>query len=145
MLVLGNAGMAGRKQFLLGNVPNRVTHNARCTVVIVNTTDEAPAASPPDEPEVEGRLLGRATQIGRVLAKLGFESRSAATEERAKQLRAAMEELGPTFAKLGQILSTRPDLLPPEVSEELAQLQDRVAPLTEHEVVSVMEQELRVP
>jgi ubiquinone biosynthesis protein len=145
VLVLGNAGMTGRKQFLLGNVPNRVTHNARCTVVIVNTTDEAPAASPLEELEVEGRLLGRATQIGRVLAKLGLESRSAATEERAKQLRAAMEELGPTFAKLGQILSTRPDLLPPEVSEELAQLQDRVAPLSEHEVVSVMEQELRVP
>jgi ubiquinone biosynthesis protein len=38
VLVVGNAGMAGRKEFLLGNVPNRISHNARCTVIIVNTT-----------------------------------------------------------------------------------------------------------
>ena len=35
--MVGNAGMAGRKEFLLGNVPNRISHNARCTVIIVNT------------------------------------------------------------------------------------------------------------
>ena len=40
VLVVGNIGMAGRKEFLLGNVPNRVSHNARCTVVIVNTAEE---------------------------------------------------------------------------------------------------------
>ena len=40
VLVVGNVGMSGRKQFLLGNVPNRVSHSARCTVVIVNTADE---------------------------------------------------------------------------------------------------------
>jgi ubiquinone biosynthesis protein len=39
VLVVGNIGMSGRKEFLLGNVPNRVSHRARCTVVIVNTTD----------------------------------------------------------------------------------------------------------
>ena len=39
---------------------------------------------------------------------------------RAARLREALEELGPTFAKLGQILSTRPDLIPPDVVEELA-------------------------
>src|ERR1043165_2399939 len=37
VLVVGNSGMAGRKEFLLGNVPNRISHNARCTVIIVNT------------------------------------------------------------------------------------------------------------
>jgi nucleotide-binding universal stress UspA family protein len=37
VLVVGNIGMSGRKEFLLGNVPNRVSHQARCTVVIVNT------------------------------------------------------------------------------------------------------------
>jgi len=37
VLVVGNVGMSGRKEFLLGNVPNRVSHLARCTVVIVNT------------------------------------------------------------------------------------------------------------
>ena len=40
VLVVGNAGMAGRKEFLLGNVPNRISHNARCTVIIVNTTSD---------------------------------------------------------------------------------------------------------
>jgi nucleotide-binding universal stress UspA family protein len=51
VVVVGNAGMSGRKEFLLGNVPNRVSHNARCTVVIVNS------ASPPEEDERRG--LGR--------------------------------------------------------------------------------------
>ena len=40
VLVVGNLGMSGRREFLLGNVPNRVSHNSRCTVVIVNTTGE---------------------------------------------------------------------------------------------------------
>jgi ubiquinone biosynthesis protein len=40
VLVVGSVGMQGRKEFLLGNVPNRVSHNAPCTVVIVNTTLE---------------------------------------------------------------------------------------------------------
>jgi ubiquinone biosynthesis protein len=63
----------------------------------------------------------------------------------AKRLRAALEELGPTYSKLGQVLSTRPDLLPPEYIEELATLQDHVVPMSEEEVVRVMEQELGVP
>jgi nucleotide-binding universal stress UspA family protein len=37
VIVVGNRGMSGRKEFLLDNVPNRISHNARCTVVIVNT------------------------------------------------------------------------------------------------------------
>ena len=37
MIVVGNVGMADRKRRLLGNVPDRVTHNARCTVVLVST------------------------------------------------------------------------------------------------------------
>jgi ubiquinone biosynthesis protein len=41
-IVMGNAGMSGRKEFLLGNVPNWVSHNAPCTVIIVNTEDEEP-------------------------------------------------------------------------------------------------------
>jgi ubiquinone biosynthesis protein len=39
VLVVGSVGMQGRKEFLLGNVPNRVSHNAHCTVVIVDTSD----------------------------------------------------------------------------------------------------------
>ena len=40
VLVVGNLGMSGRREFLLGNIPNRVSHNSRCTVVIVNTAEE---------------------------------------------------------------------------------------------------------
>jgi ubiquinone biosynthesis protein len=40
VLVVGSVGMQGRKEFLLGNVPNRVSHNAPCTVVIVNTATQ---------------------------------------------------------------------------------------------------------
>jgi ubiquinone biosynthesis protein len=156
LLVVGNVGMGGRKEFLLGNVPNRVSHTARCSVVIVNTADGAAPSAPPspeEEPEVEGRLLGRATYIARILAKHGLEERRAARarvtpasmHRRAQRLRAALEELGPTFAKLGQILSTRPDLLPPEFAGELAGLQEDVTPLSEAEVVQVMERELNVP
>ena len=145
VLVVGNVGMGGRREFLLGNVPNRVSHMARCTVVIVNTSDGAVPEPPPD-PVVEGRLLGRAARIGRVIARLGLDVRSATSPaDRARRVRSALEPLGPTFAKLGQILSTRPDLLSEELVEELAKLQDKVTPLPEAEVVRMMEQELRVP
>ena len=40
-IVLGNYGMKERKQFLMSNVPNRVSHNAPCSVIIVDTRDEA--------------------------------------------------------------------------------------------------------
>src|SRR5439155_1940389 len=76
VLVVGNAGMGGRKQFLLGNVPNRISHAARCSVVIVNTSDES-VQKQPSEPVVEGRLLGRAGQIGRVLTRLALDARTA--------------------------------------------------------------------
>src|SRR5206468_7618707 len=98
--------------------------------------------------EAEGRLLGRAARIAKVMTKYGLKERGSADvplRERARNLRVALEELGPTFAKLGQILSTRPDLLPPEFIDELSTLQDQVPPLTEAEVVSVMEEELGVP
>jgi predicted unusual protein kinase regulating ubiquinone biosynthesis (AarF/ABC1/UbiB family)/nucleotide-binding universal stress UspA family protein len=164
VLVVGNLGMSGRKEFLLGNVPNRVSHNARCTVIIVNTSadDAAPPRAVParvpgpggvPEVEVEGRLLGRATTIAKVMAKYGVRDLFArsksgdedSTRARAARFRQALEELGPTFAKLGQILSTRPDLMPPAYVEELATLQDSVPPLTQEEVVRVMEEELGVP
>ena len=50
------------------------------------------------------------------------------TQSRGQRLRHAFETLGPVFIKFGQMLSTRRDLLPPDLAEELAQLQDRVAP-----------------
>ena len=164
VLVVGNAGMAGRKEFLLGNVPNRISHNARCTVIIVNTTGDGQTAtverpatttirSSAVPTETEPHLIARGTKIATVFAKHGLkelfgrpeEDGTAGRRRQAARLRASLEELGPTFAKIGQILSTRPDLLPPEFIEELATLQDNVPPLTEEQVVKVMEQELGVP
>lgn len=162
VLVVGNAGMSGRKEFLLGNVPNRISHNARCTLIIVNTISPdgdvqvirpRTAIRAGEFPQTEPRLAARGTRIAAVMAKHGVKAlfgrpaEDGATGRRAqaRHLRSALEELGPTFAKLGQVLSTRPDLLPPEYIEELATLQDNVPPLTEEEVVRVMEQELGVP
>jgi len=162
VLVVGNAGMAGRKEFLLGNVPNRISHNSRCTVVIVNTQLLADALtaesadimfSQPAQPVSESPMGARAVKIATVMAKHGVQeflskpaqSDTATRRQQAKRLRAALEELGPTFSKLGQVLSTRPDLLPAEYIEELAMLQSHVPPMSESEVVRVAEQELRVP
>ena len=162
VLVVGNFGMAGRKEFLLGNVPNRISHNARCTVIIVNTVastgeqvSDSVQAHPPkgDIPPFEPRLVARATQIATVMAKHGLtelfgqsdEQDTTIRRQQAKRLRAALEELGPTFSKLGQVLSTRPDLLSVEYIEELALLQSHVPPMTERDVVRVSEQELGVP
>ena len=166
VLVVGNAGMAGRKEFLLGNVPNRISHNARCTVIIVNTAGADGHVQPVRDPrstavirsskideDVRPHLTRRGTRIAAVFAKHGLkelfgrpdEEGAVGRRRQAKRLRNALEELGPTFAKLGQILSTRPDLLPSEFIEELATLQDHVPALTEEQVVAVMEQELGVP
>jgi ubiquinone biosynthesis protein len=164
VLVVGNAGMAGRKEFLLGNVPNRISHNARCTVIIVNTTDGVTTAvrdprsvttirSSAVETETQPHLISRGTKITTVFAKHGLKELfgrpdgegTVGRTRTAKRVREALEELGPTFCKLGQILSTRPDLIPPEFIAELAQLQDNVPALTEEQVVKVMEQELGVP
>ncbi len=156
LVVVGNVGMRDRTEFLLGSVPNRVSHNARCSVVIVNTAmDDAPAgtarqhAAQPGAEPTEGQLFGRAARVAQVFAKYGLgDVLHRARDDsagRARRFRSALEELGPTFAKLGQILSTRPDLLPAAVVAELADLQDHVTPLAEAEVVAVMEKELKVP
>ncbi len=60
------------------------------------------------------------------------------------RLRLALEELGPTFIKIGQLLSTRADLLPKEYIEELSKLQDDVAPISGNEVVQIIEKELNI-
>jgi ubiquinone biosynthesis protein len=115
-----------------------------------------------------GRQLGQAVknvqrlrQIIAVFAKRGFvdivdrmnlgkflPSRLAAFAESQadktiqERLRLAFEELGPTFVKLGQLLSTRPDLLPEPFIEEFTKLQDNVQPLPFDVVRSIVEREL---
>lgn len=57
-------------------------------------------------------------------------------------MRRFLEELGPTFVKIGQIASTRPDLFPAEIIRELEKLQDRVPPFSFQDVQNIIEQEL---
>ena len=61
---------------------------------------------------------------------------------RGTRLRLALEALGPIFIKFGQILSTRPDLIPDDIVSELKLLQDRVPPFSEDEAVALIESQL---
>lgn len=104
------------------------------------------------------RDIGRVRDISAVLARHGFgevlgrmgfgpkrtEPADAATREKswATRLRLALEELGPTFVKLGQIMSTRPDVLPPELIAELIKLQDSVPPVSFPAIKEQVEQAL---
>ncbi|MEX2497057.1 MAG: ubiquinone biosynthesis regulatory protein kinase UbiB [Woeseia sp.] len=54
------------------------------------------------------------------------------------RIRLALEELGPIFVKFGQAISTRRDLLPPEIGDELAKLQDRVPPFPAEEAIAIL-------
>jgi len=64
---------------------------------------------------------------------------------RAERIRMAFEELGPTYIKLGQILSTRPDLVTPDLISELAKLQDEVPPFPFNDARKIIENELGQP
>jgi len=68
-----------------------------------------------------------------------------AARSRGARLRLALQELGPIFVKFGQILSTRRDLLPPDLVDELALLQDQVAPFDGDTARSIVESELQAP
>ena len=61
---------------------------------------------------------------------------------RAVRIRKALEYLGPIFVKLGQVLSTRRDLLPEDIADELALLQDRVTPFDSDIAIKLIENSL---
>jgi ubiquinone biosynthesis protein len=81
-------------------------------------------------------LLGGGRARG--LARFLFFWR-ALEEPRAVRLRRALEALGPIFVKFGQVLSTRRDLLPPDIAEELAKLQDQVPPFPAADVMAILQ------
>ena len=64
---------------------------------------------------------------------------------RAERIRLALEELGPIFIKFGQALSTRRDLLPEDIANELAKLQDRVPPFPGEQARQIIENALKKP
>ncbi len=108
------------------------------------------------------RNLGRLSEIAQVAVRHGFGyfferhrltdllpwgERPADVEERSQRgvrLRELLDELGPTFVKFGQLLSTRPDVVPPDIIAELRGLQDDVRPVPFAAVERVIEQELEL-
>ncbi|HEU4653619.1 MAG TPA: ubiquinone biosynthesis regulatory protein kinase UbiB [Steroidobacteraceae bacterium] len=114
------------------------------------------------------RVLSRLLQIQRVLVRHGLDEVILATHlfrplrfafflspatwfhrerggTRAERLRLALEELGPIFMKFGQMLSTRRDLLPRDIADELAKLQDRVPPFDANVARGIVESALGQP
>jgi len=108
------------------------------------------------------RVIGRLLQIQRVLVRHGLDEFILATHlfrplrylfylspatwferrkggSRGERIRLALEELGPIFMKFGQALSTRRDLLPSDIADELAKLQDRVPPFPGPEARAIIE------
>ncbi len=61
---------------------------------------------------------------------------------RGERIRLSLESLGPTFIKFGQVLSTRPDLIPPDITEELCKLQEAVPAFNSEEAISTVEKAL---
>lgn len=108
--------------------------------------------------------VARAARIGRVLLRYRLDdlldgtpaerwlklmrpfvpdaSRDIAAQSRGARLRLALQDLGPIFVKFGQILSTRRDLVPPDVADELSLLQDRVAPFDGEVARAIVERAL---
>ncbi|MDI6725165.1 MAG: AarF/ABC1/UbiB kinase family protein [Methanobacterium sp.] len=95
-------------------------------------------------------------QFGNVLERTGFKRnimgffssdnlQEAFDKTAPKRLRLALEELGTTFIKLGQVLSTRPDLVGKDFADELAKLQDEVPPFPFEDVKKLIEKELETP
>ncbi|HVU00810.1 MAG TPA: AarF/UbiB family protein [Polyangiaceae bacterium] len=87
--------------------------------------------------------------FGEVLARMGFGPKRAEAANAAEaqgawatRIRMALEELGPSFVKLGQIVSTRADVLPPELIAELVKLQDSVPPVPFSAIKEQVEQSL---
>jgi ubiquinone biosynthesis protein len=112
------------------------------------------------------RNLGRMSEIAQVAVRHGFgyflethrlthllpwPRRPAALDAelsptaRGQHLREMLDELGPTFVKFGQLLSTRPDIVPPDIITELRALQDDVKPFPFSEVQRVIGEELELP
>jgi len=81
-------------------------------------------------------------ELGKRIVSLGTISRELERLAPGVRLRLALEELGPTFIKLGQLLSTRPDIIPADYLKELKKLQDRVPAVSTEEIKIKLQHEL---
>ena len=96
------------------------------------------------------RRIGRLSEIGRVATRHGFgymidrrrSNDNTQLADRGRRLREMLDELGPTFVKFGQLLSTRPDVMPPDIIAELRSLQDDVTPISFADIRRVIEEEM---
>ncbi|MDN5796553.1 MAG: AarF/ABC1/UbiB kinase family protein [Intrasporangium sp.] len=90
-----------------------------------------------------GYLVGAAGLAGTFPFRRGLPGHERGrTYSQPEHLRLALEQLGPTFIKLGQVVSTRPDLLPQDYAAELALLQDAAAPVATVEIMAALAEEL---
>lgn len=84
-------------------------------------------------------------ELGKRIVSLGTASRELERLTQAARFRLALEELGPTFIKLGQLLSTRPDIVPSDVLEELKKLQDHIPAVPTDQIMAQIHRELGYP
>ncbi|MBF0542921.1 MAG: AarF/ABC1/UbiB kinase family protein [Candidatus Riflebacteria bacterium] len=86
------------------------------------------------------------TTLGKIIASYGLKYKDSETPitTLAVRTRLVFQDLGPTFIKFGQILSTRPDLIPDNFTEELKKLQDNVPPFGFEEARALIESELKI-
>ena len=99
------------------------------------------------------RNLGRLSEIAQVAVRHGFgyvvdgqrRGEETAGTTRGRHLRELLDELGPTFVKFGQLLSTRPDIVPPDIIAELRGLQDDVRPFPYADVERTIREDLGQP
>src|SRR5688500_14243481 len=82
--------------------------------------------------------VARRSRLLKVLREVGVAGEGSATPEAAREFRLALEELGTTYVKLGQLLSSRPDLMPDVYIDELTRLVDEVPPVPFSELEPVI-------
>ncbi|MDJ0654232.1 MAG: ubiquinone biosynthesis regulatory protein kinase UbiB [Xanthomonadales bacterium] len=92
---------------------------------------------------LEATHLFRPVRLIRFFAPWG--RKGVKDEPRGRRIRLALDDLGPIFVKMGQVLSTRRDLLPPDIADELALLRDQVAPFPSDQAKARVEQALGLP
>ncbi|MEC7993472.1 MAG: AarF/UbiB family protein, partial [Pseudomonadota bacterium] len=90
-----------------------------------------------------GALIADSSATTSLLKHLLGARAKASDGSRGERLRLALEELGPVPIKFGQLLSTRRDLLPDDIADELARLQDKVAPFPGESAINIIEEELQ--